>query len=374
MTALLPVEKLISIGVVVDNLERATQRYAQILGIDTWQVRNFDVNRLTQVTARGRTIVEPSFRTATGTTVGAARDAGAPPGPDGVPVTFELVQPLRGETPFQEFRFRRHQGISHLTLAVATRAEFAGIKAGLERAGIAVSASMVVDGVVERHFVDTRAALGGFHVEIIVTDEADPTLAVDEVWDHSGSYERPAGVGPLAVQGVGHFGVVVNDVIATIERYHEVFGIESWKIRDWRTEPGLLENPTYRGEEVDHEYFTGIAPFADFGFEIIEPTFGPSHYNREFRDLTGEGVHHLLLSVTATKETWDRNREWLTEIGVPLAMGSKLIEGSGEFCYYDTSEPLGGWMLEATCYHFGLPAERMQPEYVIDFSTLAAIV
>lgn len=371
--ALIPVARLISIGVVVDDLERATRRYAEILGIDAWEVRNLGADRLSDVTARGRR-VEASFRTATGTTAGAVRDPDAPPGPDGVPVTFELVQPLRGETPFQEFRFRRQQGISHLTLAVATRAEFAVIRERLDAAGIGVSASMTVDGTVERHFVDTRKALGGFHVEIVVTDQESPQVAVDEVWDHSSSYRRPDGLGPLAVQGVGHFGVVVHDVVETIERYHQVFGIEAWKIRDWRTEPGLLENPFYRGEDVEHEYFTGIAPFADFGFEIIEPTRGPSHYNREFRDLYGEGVHHLLLSVTADQETWDRNREWLTSIGVPLAMGSKLIGGSGEFCYYDTAAPLGGWMLEATCYHFQLPPEQMQPEYLIDFSTMTAVV
>lgn len=373
MSALLPVDRLISVGVVVDDLERATRRYAEILGIDTWEVRELGPDRLSDVTSRGRR-VETSFRTATGTTTGARREAGVSPGPDAVPVTFELVQPLTGESPFQEFRFRRKQGISHLTLTVASRAEFAVIRERLSAAGIAVSASMSVDGVVERHFVDTRKVLGGYHVEVLVTDQETPVLAVDEVWDHAGTYERPAGVGPLPVQGVGHFGVVVNDVVETIERYHEVFGIEQFRMRDWRTEPGLLDNPFYRGEDVEHEYYTGLAPFRDFGFEIIEPTLGPSHYNREFRDVHGEGVHHMLLSVTADQQLWDRNREWLASIGVPLAMGSQLVGGSGEFVYYDTAPDLGGWMLEATCRHFAAEPHLVQPHYVIDFAAMAAVV
>lgn len=373
MSALLPVDRLISVGVVVDDLESASRRYAEILGIDTWEVRELGADRLSTVTARGRR-VEASYRTATGTTVAARREPGLAPGPDGVPVTFELVQPLRGETPFQEFRYRRKRGISHLTLAVTGRAEFAEIRERLAAAGIGVSASMTIDGRVERHFVDTRKILGGFHVEVVVTDEESPETAVDAVWDHAGTYRRPEGVGPLPVQGVGHFGVVVDDVVETIERYQQVFGIDQWKIRDWRTEPGLLDNPYYRGQLVDHEYFTGLAQFADFGFEIIEPTLGPSHYNREFRDLHGPGVHHLLLSVTADQELWDRNREWLTSIGVPLAMGSDLVGGAGSFCYYDTAQTLGGWMLEATCRHFPAAPHLARPEYVIDFAAMAAVV
>ncbi len=126
---------------------------------------------------------------------------------------------------------------------------------------------MTVDGVVERHFVDTRKVLGGYHVEVVVTDEESPVLPADETWDHAGTYERPAGVGPLPVQGVGHVGVVVHNVVETIERYHQVFGIEQFRMRDWRTERGLLDRPFYRGEDVEHEYYTGLAPFRDFGFE-----------------------------------------------------------------------------------------------------------
>lgn len=373
MSALLPVEQLISIGVVVTDLEQATRRYAEILGIDTWEIRELGADRLSNVSSRGRA-VEATFRTATGTTVGARREAGVSPGPDGVPVTFELVQPLTGESPLREFAFRRKQGISHLTLTAATRAEFALIREGLERAGISVASSMTVDGVTDRHLIDTRALLGGYLVEVVVSDEETSTVAVDEVWDHSDTYQRPGGVGPLPVQGVGHFGIVVDNVVETIEQYHQIFGIEQFRMRDWRTEPGLLDNPYYRGEPVDHEYFTGLAPFRDFGFEIIEPTLGPSHYNREFRDLYGEGVHHMLLSVTADEELWKRNQEWLSSIGVPLAMGAELVGGSGEFCYFDTAPALGGWMLEATCRHFAAEPHLVQPHYVIDFAAMAAVV
>ena len=372
MSALLPVEGLVKVGVVVKDLEHATRRYAEILGIDTWEVRHYSPNRVDHLVSRGR-VVGATFRTATGRTVGAKREAGVSPGPDGVPVTFELIEHEQGETPFAEMRFRRGQGISHLTLTRCTPAEWVGIRERLAAAGIGIAATIAVDGL-ERHFVDTRRVLGGFLVEVEVAEDPETQVGVDETWEHAGSYTRPEGVGPVPVQGVGHFGVVVDNVVETIERYHQVFGIEQFRMRDWRTEPGLLEAPYYRGESVDHEYYTGLAPFRDFGFEIIEPTLGPSHYNREFRDLYGEGVHHMLLSVTADKELWARTNAWLDSIGIPLAMGSPLVGGSGEFCYHDTGADLGGWLLEATCRHFAADPQLLQPHYVIDFAAMAEVL
>jgi hypothetical protein len=176
----------------------------------------------------------------------------------------------------------------------------------------------------------------------------------------------------VGVQGVNHFGVVVNDVMASLERYNDLFGIPSWNIRDWRTEPGLLEGAYYRGQPVNHEYFTGLAMFRDFGFEIIQPTLGPSHYNREFRDRWGEGVHHMLLNVTADPGEWNSTRDWLASIDVPLAMGADLMGGAAHFCYYDTFETLGGYILEAVLIKGPPDPSTAQAEYVIDFATLTS--
>ncbi|NPC97024.1 VOC family protein [Nocardioides sp. zg-DK7169] len=370
-TPLIEVEKLLRVGVVVKDLEHSTRRYAEILGIDTWEVRQWTPTNTDRLVSRGR-ITGATFRTAVGTTTGAARPAGVAPGPDAVPVTFELIEHSAGETPFAEMRFRRGQGISHLTLARQTHAEWEVTRAALDDAGIRIAATITADGIT-RQLVDTRRILGGFIVEVEVADDPDAAWAVHETWDHAGTYTRPEGVGPVPVQGVGHFGVVVHDVVATIEQFGRVLGVPLFRMRDWRTEEGLLEAPYYRGEPVEHGYFTGLAPFKDFGFEVIEPTYGPSHYNREFRDVHGEGIHHMLLTVGADKEHWARQNEWLASIGIPLAMGSPLIGGSGEFCYHDTAADLGGWILEATCRHFALDPPPT-PDYVIDFAALAAVL
>lgn len=373
MSGAVEVDRLYSVGVVVRDLESASVRYAEIFGIDEWDVREYGPDRLTGTTAHGRPVT-PSFRTATGTTVPPAGESTGPFNNPTVPVTFELVQPLRGESPFQEFRFVRGQGISHLTLAVRDPAEFGALRDALKRKGINVAASMTVDGQLERHFLDTRRTLGGYLIEVQVPlrPGAEAQVGVSQHWNHAGRYTRPEGVGPVSVQGVNHFGVVVNDLMASLEHYNDLLGISSWNIRDWRTEPGLLEGAYYRGEPVNHEYFTGLSLFHDFGFEIIQPTLGPSHYNREFRDHFGEGVHHMLLNVTSNTDEWNSVRDWLAAINVPLAMGADLMGGAAHFCYYDTFEALGGYILEAVLVKGTPSPSAAQGEYVIDFATLTS--
>lgn len=356
MSPLLPIDRLYSIGVVVRDLEAATRRHAEIFGIDHWEVRELTGERLGDMRSFGRPVTA-AFRTATGVA------------PNGT-VTFELVQPLSGESPFQDFRFRRREGISHLTLAVRSPDEWQDLEKELSAHGLRVAASMTIDGAMRRHFIDTRAALGGYYVEVQVPLGGAATgAAVDQEWDHGGSYTRPEGVPPLPIQGVSHFGVVVRDMPAAVERYADILGVREWGVRDWRPEPGLLESPYYRGAIVDHEYYTGLAQTHDFGFEVIQPTFGASHYNRDFLEQTGEGIHHVLLTLFGDRADWDRSIEWLDSIGAPRVMGADLIHGAASFCYFDTSPSIGGYTVEAVVLN-KKPDGPPAPEYLVDFTTV----
>ncbi|MFC8676954.1 VOC family protein [Streptomyces griseorubiginosus] len=366
MSGLIPVDRLYSIGVVVRDLRAATRRYAELFGIDEWEVRDFGPERVTAATAHGRQVT-PTFRTATGTSVPPGEGTSLMGNPI-IPVTFELVQPLTGESPFQEFRFVRGQGVSHLTLAVRDREEFGRLRARLEAEGLSLAGSLTLDDRLERHFVDTRSTLGGYLVEIRVPLAGDGALEVNEHWDHSGGYTRPEGREPLGLSGVNHLGIVVQDVMAALPHYDRLLGVPAWKMRDWRTEKDRLEQPHYRGESVDHEYFTARAQIADFGFEIIQPTLGPSHYNREFGDRFGSGVHHLMLHMTDDEKAWHEDQQWLVDSGVPLAMGAVLYGGGVEFAYLDTTANLGGFVLESVLMKGPLDRELMKPDYVIDFS------
>jgi hypothetical protein len=222
----IPADRLHSVGVVVRDLELAARRYAEIFDLNDWDINRYDAENLTDVQIRGRTVPPPTFRTATATT-NPPRDTGWGGTAEGnSAVTFELVQPLTGESIFQEFRFRRRQGICHLCLAEVSADTFDSIRARLRELGVCLLSSMTVGGRVRRHFFDTRPVLGGYIVEVDVPlDDREPSRP-SESWDLRRTYTRPRQVGPVPVFGVNHFGVVVDDVMSTMERYHEVFGIE----------------------------------------------------------------------------------------------------------------------------------------------------
>jgi catechol 2,3-dioxygenase-like lactoylglutathione lyase family enzyme len=350
-----PAERLYRVGVVVADLRAAARNYAEIFGIDRWAVAGLGPERLSDTTIRGRA-VRPAYRTAVGTT------------PSGV-ATFELLEAGPGESTVNILRCTRGQGVHHLTLAVTGEDDARAVTDFLAARGAPVAQTAVVDGTLRLVDFDTRAVLGGYLLRLAVDldgSHPDGHPAPDEVWDLSGEYRRPDGVEPIEVTQLHHFGVVVTDVVAAVERYADVFGIRTWNFMNWRTEPGRLDNPFYRGAPVDHAYFCGMGfDFREFGFEIIQPTSGPSHYREDFLREVGEGVHHMQLFYPRDAEHWQRVADWLAPLGIPVVMGSTLRGGATTFYYLDTRAALGGWSIEATLRHAGAdPAKR-----VYDFVT-----
>lgn len=339
----LPVARLARIGVVVKDLEASARAYAELFGIDTWQVRRHDGNRLEGLTVSGRR-VEASYRTATGTL------------PSGA-ATFELIDAGRGETTYQYLRCTRQQGIHHLTLELEP-GDLDEVSAHLAARGAPVAQEeRFADGSLARLF-DTSQLLGGFYLQVR-SELADGPA--DEQWDLSSAYDRPGGRGPLEVTQVHHFGVVVRDVRRTVDAYASTFGIADWNFMNWRTEPGRLDTPFYRGRPVDHGYFCGMGfNYKNFGWEIIQPTWGPSHYRDDFLQVVGEGVHHIQLLYPEDADDWAGIVEWLGARGIPVVMGSPLRGGATTFYYLDTRDALGGWTIEATLRHAGAdPAKRI---------------
>jgi hypothetical protein len=120
---------------------------------------------------------------------------------------------------------------------------------------------------------------------------------------------------------------------------------------NWRTEPGRLVQPYYIGvggdhRPVDHEYFTTKNIIKNFGFEVIQPTFGPSHYKEDFLDIVGEGIHHLSVLDYTVQSDWDAHVDWLDSIGVPLCMGGDLRGPEIGFAYVNGQDRLG-FVIEA---------------------------
>lgn len=325
----IPTDELIHIGVVVKDARASAEKYAHIYGIKNWAVINHGGKRLSSTTTHGYA-AEHQFRTATGV---AETQAG--------PVSFRLIEPQGGWTTYQEFLLTKGEGIHSVCTAIIKPAQAKTLTTWLAGEGVEVAQSDVLDSQVQYLCLDTRAALGGFYLELLVSDEDKPQPKADEVWDLSANIPAAGGLLPLGTFEM-HFGVVVNDLIATTRNWSRLFGVAHWNYMNWHNGPGSLEEPFYMGKPVDHAYFTtlyNITPL--LGFEIIQPTFGPSHYKEEYRDHFGEGIHHLNASLVMDPAAWPDAEKRMTDYGAEVVMGGGVGGKFAKFFYLDTRDALG---------------------------------
>jgi hypothetical protein len=347
--------RLDTLSVVVDDIDETMQNYGVILGVDRWELFD-DASRIGELTVDGM----PStgrWRSAVGTC------------PSGA-VTFELIQPLTGLSTAQLFRARHRTGIMALNFDVASPGELAGVEKFFASRSVRVAQRWTVDGEWDCVSFGTSELLGGYLVTYRAPrTEGAPPPAADRHCDVSQSYTRPGPMKALEIPKLHHIGIVVRDVVGAVGRHASVWDIARWNFINWRREPGRLETPFYRGAPVNHEYLTGRAfDFQGFGFELIQPTFGPSHYKDDYLDVVGEGIHHLLIGFPVDEDRWAETVSWLEEdCRVPLVMGSEMRGGSGRFYYLDSREALGGWVIEATFPRPGWPVVGPINDFSIDF-------
>lgn len=344
--------KLNRIGVVVYDLDKAITEYQRIYGIQNWETANvIPSNAISYSRELSRT--PGTWRSAIGTTAVKDNDIGPNGGP-ARPVTFELIEPTGGESPFNEHLRIKREGICFLQVATEATDQ-AQIEEHFSKLGISSIYSAEIDGST-RKFFDTRDQLGGFLVEMVPTPEKHIAQEIDEP--------------PIPIQGIYHFGVLVHDVLKAIPHYRDIFGIEVFETKTWETGQGRLDDPYYRGEKTVNGYFTAQGHTADFGFEIIETTHGNCHYNKEFFDIRGPGIHHFFGWMTKEDEAWDSIVARMTEAGHPLIMGSPLRGGAAEFGYFDTFDSLGGYLIEIVIRRHTPKEKYAQPDWIIDYGEL----
>lgn len=355
LAPLLGVDRLHHVSVVVRDLRTAARGYAEVLGIERWDVVHHTAERLRDTAVLG--YAAPfSYATATGSN------------PHGV--RFRLVQPTGGLSTYEQFLVTRGEGVHGVCLARVDEPAFAEVRDRLGAHGVSIGQAATVDGSVRHYHLDTRAALGGFFVEVVVAVGEDP-VRVDERWDFGGQIRRPEGVESLQdVPRIFHLGVAVHDLLARLPAYADLLGLTRWSFRHFR--PGAVRRSTVDGEEVEHAFLLALAGFDDLGFEVIQPTQEPTHYRRHLLDVVGEGVHHLLLLPGEDPGRWPAVRGWLEDLGAPVAMSGEV--GPASFYYLDTRAKLGGYLVEAIVRprsSGGEPAPRTEPDYTFDFGTRA---
>ncbi|MBI4320899.1 MAG: VOC family protein [Chloroflexi bacterium] len=131
------------IGIVVADIERAVEEYWDEFGIGPWQIFTFGPSAK-RTTVRG----EPcafSLRIA-------KAQVGA--------IAIELIQPLDGPTPHQEFLYQRGQGVQHLGVVVEDLERAVEQMARLGFDELTSAYGMGVDGDGGAVYFDTQSVLG----------------------------------------------------------------------------------------------------------------------------------------------------------------------------------------------------------------------
>jgi catechol 2,3-dioxygenase-like lactoylglutathione lyase family enzyme len=309
---MIPVHELHHVTVVVRDLEAAARGYALVYGIGRWRV------------TRARRL---PHAVATGTTA-----AG---------LTFRLVEPAGRGGVFDEFLGVRGPGIHGLCLTVLTEADLGRLGARLADAGVSIVQEETAAGASRHYHLDTRRALGGFCMEVVVPIGRD---RADEEWHLAAAGRRPPGVPDI--DRLWQVGVAVRSLAERLPAYERLLGMSDWNRTDFRPGPGSLERSTLDGAPVRHAFSLVRGRLADTEIELIESTLEPTHYVREFMDHVGEGVHHLLALPSLGEPEWRRLRAWMESAGVPVAMSGLVRSGAAEFFYLDTRRLLGGHLLE----------------------------
>lgn len=382
----IPVDTLYYPTIVTRDAKALARNHAQFYGIDKWKVSRLTPDRLTNASFRGRG-------------KGIAPDLGLA-GQNSVPgeygflsaigtnakgdVSFQIIEPLGGLSTFEHFVVTRGTGVHGVFMSVVAADKFPAFKAWLAAEGIPVAQAFTADDAADFYYFDTRKALGGFYVQVVVPRKAnwEDAIKVDAVWDFSGEYTRPpVALAPTKTNALPHFGVIVHDVEEKVESFARLFDQPLWRGMNWRTEEGSLEDTTCNGVPVKHAYFTGRADVGKtkagvgFGFEIVQPTFGPSHYKEDFLQILGPGIHHVdLLFPMDEWDEWEAFNKWMAEdFESPTCMSGWLRGRSALFQYQDTRKKLG-YVVEI---HAPRPKDkprlRSAPDYWYDFSVKADV-
>jgi methylmalonyl-CoA/ethylmalonyl-CoA epimerase len=145
--------------------------------------------------------------------------------------------------------------------------------------------------------------------------------------------------------------VVVKDLRATMEKYHEVMGWGPWSVYEHK--PPVLRETEVRGKPVHYTMLGAEVHCDPIDFEILQPLEGPSIY-KEFLKEKGEGLHHV--SVVNTAENVHKALADFKKEGIDVLMSGKL---KGIEFYYLDSDPVLKMVTETVSGH----AISLKPSY-----------
>lgn len=141
---------------------------------------------------------------------------------------------------------------------------------------------------------------------------------------------------PFLDGGIAQIAFVVEDLDATVEAYHRVFGIGPWHFYTYGKP--LVKKMSYRGQPADYRMRVALSYFGPTRIELIELLEGDTVYADFVRE-HGFGVQHLGVLV----DDMGLAIAQAEAAGYAMIMdGSGFgVDGDGHYAYLDTEQDLG---------------------------------
>ena len=256
------------VAIVVKDIQRTVENYWSILGIGPWDIYAWEAPTVYDRKYYGKpTWAREKI---------ALAQVGA--------VQLELVQPVEGDSIYQDFLTEHGEGLHHLNFLVDDVDDLDETAEILAEEGFPTSQS---------GRIGTSEDKGGYNYIDI--------KPLRTIWEpvHKSSHlnavptrypgteqESPA---KIKVKGITQIALVVKDLQRTTENYWSILGIGPWDI-------SMLEAPrvkrTYYGKPAWAREKMGLVQVGGVQLELLEPVEGDSIY-QDFITEHGEGLHHL---------------------------------------------------------------------------------
>lgn len=305
-------EEIVKVGIVVRDAIDTAKRYSRMFQLGPWSFYDLEPT-LEALQGEDRGSADFGVRVAANV-LGDKR--------------IELIQPLYGPSAYSRFLDERGGGVHHLSFGSV--GGYDEIVAGLEEFDLSVEMAAVYPGSQRLTQFGSMSDLGVF------LEVADSAPADREPW---GQYE-PDAPGWAAMEGkrIAQIGIVTEDAEGMARRYHDVLGIGTWYLYDFKPPIGRAQIfhdvPVRPDNQV--RLLGAIVDHPNLQFELLEPRVGPSTH-LDYLRAVGEGAHHLSLDIL---EDHDEFVAGLQRHGVGIEMAG-LAGLAFQYTYLETGEDLG---------------------------------
>ena len=241
-------------------------------------------------------------------------------------VQIEWIQPVEGQSIYDEFLAKHGDGVHHLAYQMPSPAVMDRQILYFKQRGVDVVQSGTWKGQKGEGrfaYLDTAPEGGGITVELMYNPD----------WPRGGETPR-ANEDPFSK--INHYAFVVADV-RKVSDYWQRLGFGGLQI-----DRNVSLDRVYRGQPGKFEMYLGWDRNGDLPFEWVQSLVGPNVYE-EYRKDHGEGFHHLGFAVTdmdAAIAKFKAKGLSVSESGGWDSNGHK-----GRFAYLDT-DPHGGVTIE----------------------------